>query len=230
MRTNSALTAKRISRVYELLGELAEKVVCTGGAAVGLLITDLAAPDVRHTTDIDVIVAVTTRVEYYRLAEALREKGFRESTEDKVICRWRHGSIILDVMPTDESILGFSNRWYAEAVRNAQEMIVAGVKLQLITPAYFLGTKLEAFHGRGQRDFMLSQDIEDIVAVLDGRPEIVEDVRRAKDDIRAYIAAEFSKLLEDRDFLDALPGHLPGDAASQQRVPIILKRMRDIAS
>ena len=230
MRRHRFQAVERVIEAAELLGDLAEEGVFTGGAAVGLLITDPTVPAVRPTLDIDVIVEVASLAEYYRLQERLRGKGFMESMEDKVICRWRHGSIILDVMPTDEKILGFANRWYAEAVRNAQELTVSGVKLRLVTPAYFLGIKLEAFQGRGKSDFMLSQDMEDIVAVLDGKPEIVEEVRKAKGDIRAYLAIELGKLLADRDFLDALPGHLPGDAANQQRVPIILERMQVIVS
>ncbi len=34
---------------------------------------------------------------------------------------------------------------------------------------------------------------------------------------RPYIASRFSALLNDKDFRDALPGHLPGDANSQAR-------------
>lgn len=99
-----------------------------------------------------------------------------------------------------------------------------------ITPPYFLGTKLEAFHGRGERDFMTSHDMEDIIAVLDGNLEVVEEVAQAPNDIQAYLANEMSALLADEDFRDALPGHLPGDTASQQRVPLILERMREIIS
>ncbi len=222
------LAVERVLEAAELLGDLAQEVVFTGGASVGLLITDPAVPAVRPTLDIDVIVEVASLAEYYRLQERLRAKGFTESMEDEVICRWRHGSIILDVMPTDERILGFANRWYAEAVRNARKMTISGVNLQLATSPYFLGTKLEAFRGRGKQDFMSSHDMEDIVAVLDGRPEIVADIRQAKSDIRAYLVAELGRLLANRDFLDALPGHLPGDSASQQRVPIILERVRRI--
>lgn len=222
------LAVERVLEAAQLLGDLADDLVFTGGAAVGLLITDPAVPAVRPTLDIDVIVEVGSLAEYYRLQERLRAKGFTESMEDTVICRWRHGSIILDVMPTDEKILGFANRWYAEAVRNAQELTISEVTLQLVAPPYFLGTKLEAFRGRGRQDFMSSHDMEDIVAVLDGRPEIVEDIRQAKSDIRAYLVAELGRLLANRDFLDALPGHLPGDSASQRRVPIVLERVRGI--
>jgi hypothetical protein len=37
------------------------------------------------------------------------------------------------------------------------------------------------------------------------------------------------KLLADPDFVDAVAGHLPGDSASQARLPLVLARMRAIA-
>ena len=112
---------QRIIAVASQLGELAQEVVFAGGAATGLLVTDPAIPDVRPTIDVDVIVEVISHADYFRLQERLREKGFGESMEEEVICRWKYKEILLDVMPTDERILGFSNRWYAEAFRNAQD-------------------------------------------------------------------------------------------------------------
>ena len=223
---------QQIDRVVEaatLLGDLADEVVFVGGSAAGLLIDDPAIPDVRPTMDIDVIVEIGTRGDYYRLQERLREKDFREAVDEPVLCRYRHGSIILDVMPTDPDILGFTNRWYDDAARNSQTLEIDGVTLRAVTPAYFLATKLEAFHGRGKRDFMASHDMEDIIAVLDGRLEIVEDVRDAAEDVRQYLADQFAALLDDGDFLDALSGHLPGDAASQQRLPLLISRIEEIA-
>ena len=169
-----------------------------------------------------------TRTDYCRLEQRLREKGFRESIEDKVICRWRYKEIFLDVMPTDERILGFSNRWYADAFRNAQDIVIEGLTLKLIKAIYFLGTKLEAFYGRGKGDYMASHDMEDFIAVLDGRLEIVEDIRESDKEIKSYLADQFKQLLENDEFLDALPGHLPPDQASQRRIPIVEDRMTQI--
>jgi hypothetical protein len=85
----------------------------------------------------------------------------------------------------------------------------SGRKIRIVTAPYFLATKLEAFDGRGGGNYMLSHDIEDIVAVLDGRPELVEEVRQAEDPLRRYLADRFTVLLQESRFLDALPGHLP---------------------
>jgi len=104
LQTNLAM----IELVARCLGRLRDDVVFLGGAATALLITDAAAPDVRSTMDVDVIVEVTSTRDYYRLAEELRSLGFSEDTgEDAPLCRWRVGGIAVDIMPTDEKILGF---------------------------------------------------------------------------------------------------------------------------
>jgi hypothetical protein len=83
-----------------LMGDLADEVAFVGGASVALLLSDPAAPDVRPTLDVDVIVEAATRAAYYRVADRLRARGFAEDMD--VVCRWRHGALVLDVMPPDE--------------------------------------------------------------------------------------------------------------------------------
>ena len=220
---------ERIIAVAHQLEDLLQNVVFAGGAVTELLITDPAFPNIRPTIDIDVIVEVISLTDYYRLQRRLREKDFRESMEDGVICRWKFREILVDFMPTDERILGFSNRWYVDAFHNAQNCSVQGLTIKLIRAPYFLGTKLEAFHGRGKSDYMVSHDMEDFIAVLDGRLEIVEEILVSDEKIKNYLVDHCKQLLENDEFLDALPAHLPPDQASQQRVSIIEDRMRLIA-
>jgi hypothetical protein len=102
-----------IRHVAARLGHLRERVVFLGGAATALLITDSAAPDVRVTIDVDVIVEIASRSDYYLLAESLRAAGFSEDTrEGAPICRWIVDGVAVDIMPTVSEILGFSNKWY----------------------------------------------------------------------------------------------------------------------
>ena len=104
--------------VADRLGDLRDEVVFLGGATVGLLITDPAAAAVRPTKDVDVIVEVATWGEYAPLQDRLREHGFTEDTEEGApLCRWVIEGIKVDVMPTNEAILGFSNRWYSPAMK-----------------------------------------------------------------------------------------------------------------
>ncbi|EAU55287.1 hypothetical protein [Mariprofundus ferrooxydans] len=211
------------------LGPLLDEVVFVGGCAAGLLITDPAAPPTRETADVDVIVELASRHDYHCLSEKLRNRGFCEDqSEGAPMCRWLYRSVKVDLMPTDSAILGFSNRWYADAILSARNMrLPAGIDIRMVTAPFFLATKLEAFHGRGNGDYMASHDLEDLIAVLDGRDSIVSEVKDSGT-VRLYLAEEFRRLLALDEFQDALPCHLPADTASQQRAVIVLQRMSAI--
>ena len=105
------------------LGELLERFVFVGGCATGLLVTDVAAAPVRATQDVDVIAEVLTLTDYYALERELEGAGFsHDRSPDAPVCRWIVGNCLLDVMPTDEGILGFGNRWFSEAIRTAESV------------------------------------------------------------------------------------------------------------
>ena len=216
----------------EKLGSLSNEMVVVGGCATGLLITDEAAAPIRMTVDVDVIVQVVTRGDYYKLSERLRKKGFNEDmSEDSPICRWICEDVILDVMPTDKSVLGFGNLWYELAAINAINIDVGiGKSIKIISAPYFLMTKLDAFDGRGKGDYIMSHDIEDIVAVLDGRKTILNEIQISEDKLKMALKIKFKILLADLTFLDAVSGHVLGDKASQQRVPMILDLMAKITN
>jgi len=209
-----------VVRAAKQLAELAEEMVFLGGCATGLLITDKAAAPIRQTIDVDTIVQVSSRAEYYQLSDALREKGFREDSSDNApMCRWRGDAVILDVMPTDASILGFANKWYVSAMEHAKDMTLpSGQTIKMVSAPYFLMTKLEAFDGRGEGDYQMSHDIEDIVAVLDGRVEVLKDVQCADERLRNELSQRFVELGNDDRFMQSIPGHMPPDVASQLRV------------
>ena len=213
------------------LGELVDEMVFLGGCATGLLISDQAAPPTRMTRDVDTLVQVASLAEYHQLSRRLYTKGFKEDTSDGApLCRWTSGLVVLDVMPTDSSILGFGNRWYAPAIAHAvMQPLPSGRAIRMVSGPYFLLTKLEAFDGRGHGDYLMSHDMEDIVAVLDGRLEIVDEVLVAGQDVVGELAKRFDGLIKDRRFLDALYGHMPSDSVSQARVALIRDKLQKIA-
>jgi hypothetical protein len=217
--------------VVRLLAPVLDELVFVGGCTTGLFITDPAAGGIRPTKDVDVIVDVTSYAKYAALSERLRALGLAEdTTKGAPLCRWRRNELIVDVMPVDEHVLGFSNRWYPVAIETAQRLQIADREVRVVTPTLFIATKLEAFYGRGRGDIVASHDLEDIVAVLDGRPEIVADVASASDDVRQYIGTEIQSLLHNPDFLEALGGFLLPDAASQARRGILIERLRRLAT
>jgi hypothetical protein len=217
--------------VIELLVPVLDELVFLGGCATGLFITDPAAGGIRPTRDVDAIVDVTSYAQYTALSGRLRALGLAEDTTPGApLCRWRRDDLIVDVMPVDEHVLGFSNRWYPTAITTAQTLAVAGFDVRVVTPALFIASKLEAFRGRGGNDVVASHDLEDIVAVIEGRPEIVAEVAAAADEVRGYIATEIQALLGNRDFTEALAGFLLPDAASQARRSQVEARLRALSS
>lgn len=213
------------------LGHLTERLVFVGGSTTGLFITEPLLPPVRVTRDVDVITEASSRLDYHQLEDSLRKLGFSpDMRPDAPICRWCTGDLILDLMPTDEAILGFANRWYPDALTTATTIqLPSGQSIRTLTPPHFLSTKFEAFHGRGQGDYWASHDMEDIVCVIDGRAEIVAEVAGSEASLRQYLQAEFATLYADPMFAEAVSGFLPGDAISQTRAPRILQRIASLA-
>ncbi len=215
---------EQLVAVARKLRPLLDELVFAGGCATGLLVTDPGAPGVRATFDVDAIVGVSSYPEYVALSERLRALGFSEDTsEGAPVCRWTSGRLVLDVMPLDNNVLGFSNRWYEEAVRSSETVdLEPRLKIRLISAPVFLATKLEAFKGRGKGDYFASHDLEDALSVIDGRAALLAEIRAVPPSLREFLAGEWGALLRDPRFIDALPGHLPPDPSSQARVALLM--------
>jgi hypothetical protein len=170
----------------ERLRQILSEIVFVGGCATGLLIDDPGTAPVRGTNDVHVIAEIGSYAEYTVFSERLRALGFDEDTrEGAPICRWTHGSLILDVKPLDAQVLGFSNRWYPDVLRTAGRVqLPSGLVIRAINAPYFLGTKLEAFRGRGKRDYPASHDLEDFVTVVDGRSSLVTELEGASPELK----------------------------------------------
>lgn len=218
-----------LESVAQRLGnDLLDELVFVGGAITGLLITDPAMPAIRPTEDVDLLVQALTLADYHRFGKTLAARGFaHDMSPDAPICRWRVGGVAVDVMPALEDILGFSNIWYPLALDTAaHQALPSGTQIRLIAPPVFLATKLEAFYGRGNNDYLFSHDLGDFLAVIDGRDSLVDECRASCVELRAYLRERVAGLLSTPAFIDALPGHLPGDAASQERVPDLEEKLR----
>ncbi|MCK5687798.1 nucleotidyl transferase AbiEii/AbiGii toxin family protein [Myxococcota bacterium] len=209
-----------IALVARGLGELADKVAFVGGATVGIYIDDPAVEDVRVTKDVDCVIEVSGLHDYAKLEMHLRRLGFTNVVEEGApICRWRFSGVIVDVMPTDSSILGFSNRWYPEAMEHLRREIVAdGIEIAVFELCYFIATKLEAFNTRGKEDWWASHDLEDIIALLDGCISVEEELSKAEGELRSYLQAEFTQVLRHKDAKEILSAHLMPTGTTYARV------------
>jgi hypothetical protein len=209
------------------LAPFLDEVVFVGGVTLGLLITDQAAAPIRGTTDVDVIAEIITYADYIAFSERLRAERFTEDAgESPLTCRWHYGTLTLDVLAVRKEVLGYTNPWYEPALKHAVAMALpSGRIIQVISAPFFLGTKMEAFRGRGKKDYLASHDLEDFVAVIEGRETLLQEIRESPHELQIYLSEAAHGLLNESRFRDVLPGYV----LDQDRVPLIERRLSEIA-
>ena len=222
----------KLELIADALGALREQLVFVGGCAVDLLLTDPAAAPARVTFDVDLVARVEALSGYHALERQFAALGFkRDMTQDAPICRWRYHNLEVDLMPMDSRVLGFANRWYPLAVQTATAVTLpTGMSIRLISAPAFAATKFEAFWDRGHGDFLGSHDLEDIVNVVDGRPELISEITVATPELRQYLAAQCSKLLQTPGFANALPGMVFPDESLAGRAKLLAQRLGQISA
>ena len=218
-----------LETVARVLSQVPTTIVFTGGATIFLYLDEVAAPDIRPTDDVDCVVSIASRAEYYQLSELLKTIGLQENTESGApLCRWQYEGISIDVMPCDESVLGFSNRWYRPGIANSiRYQLPSGRQILIFSTPYLLASKIEAFTGRGGGNFYFSSDIEDIVALLDGRSSLFEEVQQADDGVKAFLSGWFRAELEN--LCEIAPAFLSGAAKISGRTRLLLERIERLA-
>lgn len=216
----------RIKAVYNALEELASKVVFVGGAVVSLY-ADRPATDLRPTDDIDILVELLQYSDYVEIEEKLRSKGFENDVESGVLCRYRINGIIVDVMPTNKNILGFSNRWYPEGYKNAREVrLDDNYHIRIFHPAWFIASKLDAFRDRGKNDGRMSTDFEDIVFVLNNRINIWEEMNSSPPLLKEYLQQQFGELLANEHVFEWISCHL--NYTEHRRATLIIGGLQNL--
>ena len=184
---NKDVNLMQLETVASALGDLLPEVIFVGGCTTVLLVDEVAHFGIRKTEDVDVIIDVATLAEYHSFSQRLRDIGFHEDPEGPV-CRWLFdagsGPVKLDVMPFDEKILGFSNCWYKAAIEDANEVsLPGGISIKVVSPAYFIATKFEAFAGRGEGNYF-SHDLEDIIYVMENRSRLIIELMNCPDELK----------------------------------------------
>jgi predicted nucleotidyltransferase len=214
------------------LGDLRDELIFVGGCAVGLLCTSPSAVPPRVTYDVDVVADISTLVGYHALEKRIAARGFkRDTSADAPVCRWLLANVIVDLMPSEERVLGFANRWYPLAMTTATPLILpSGLQIRLIAAPVFLATKFEAFATRGRGDMLSSHDFEDIINVVEGRAEIEDEIGQSVPELRGYLIERFRAVRTNPDFDSALPGLLAFDALYAERLMMVRQRIETIAA
>lgn len=214
-----------VERLSTHIVPLLDQIVLVGGCAVGFLITDEAQLLIRPTDDVDLATEITTLPDYYKFTDQLKALGFSEDTETGMTCRWRKDELCLDVIPLDESVLGFSNTWYSQVFKTATAIqLPNGSILKHIDAPTFIATKIESFLNRGGDDFA-HHDIEDIINVINGRIELIAEVSIADQELKDFLSDQLGVFMEIAAFNDLIPGHI---RPNENRAEIVFERLRKI--
>lgn len=199
----------RLKAVANILSEFREQIVFVGGATVSLYASRPELTSIRATDDVDVVVELVTTGAFYLLQEKLLSLGFQHDISAPIISRFLYQGLKVDFMPTDPSILGFTNRWYKEGIQKKIKIdLDERTVIYIFSAPYFLASKMEAFLGRGKGDLFASHDLEDIIYVLDNRPSILAEIMTSSESVKAYLAEQFSNLKKNPLFEEALLGHV----------------------
>lgn len=209
---------------------LGTKFVFLGGAVIEMLVDNPSVSELRPTKDVDVVAEVLTTTGFYALEAKLRDAGFAHDTSDGApLCRWLVEGYRVDVMPVEASPLGMNTRWFREALEfSTVRSLGDGLQAPVVSAPIFLATKLEAYHDRGKGDFQASHDIEDVVSVIDGCADIVEQTASAPQTVRRFVVRELSSWTSRTEWTDLVSGHLSGISLSAGRERIVCGRIRAI--
>ena len=212
MRKDLSFLTSAIPQLQPLL----EEVLFIGGAIVPLYITDPSILYVRPTLDIDILTAATTYTAYQATVDKLLALGFSHDISGP-ICRFVKAQLIVDLMSAEEAVLGFSNRWYRQALATSQLFLLPnGLGIRIPTAPLMLATKLDAYDSRGKSDPAISKDLDDIVSLIDGRAELGAEIRQSDADLQNFIATSLHEIVHHKIVRHILPGLFLGpDAASR---------------
>lgn len=224
------MSAKNIQMIQEVakgLGNLKDDVVFVGGATVSLYLDLDVADEVRPTEDVDVVIEISSKIDYQKLSEKLLSMKFTpDSSKGAPICRWKYLGLTVDIMPIDEDILGFSNRFYKDGFTHKQSVTLPdGQEIFVFSLGYFLASKLEAYFGRGADDPRFSSDLEDIVTVLSDATnfETITDEL----ELKSYFNQTLKKLFTEADTVEAIKGFLLGPVTG--RYEYLLNRVKKLS-
>jgi hypothetical protein len=223
----------KIQIVATALRDLKAQVVFVGGSVAELYADNPENSDIRPTIDIDCIVnlQISTYLGYSKLEEQLRNLGFQDDTSANApICRKIYKGIIVDIMPVNPDILGFSNIWYKDGIANKTEVILPdGTSIFILPVEYYLATKLEAMHSRGGKDIRGSHDWEDIVYVLDNCSHLLTNFWQCSDtELVKYLKDNFTNLLNNNNIKEIVFSALPY-GAEEEHIAEIMQIMKNIS-
>lgn len=227
MLKNTLINIAATKKIAIALGELNKDAVYVGGTVVSFYIDDMFAENVRPTKDIDISLEIASLAELENIREELTRKGFYQSSEDNVICRFRHEEIQVDVMATKPIGWAPANSWFEPGFKHVVQFTIDEICINCFSLPYYLATKFTAFYDRGAKDPRTSQDFEDIVYLLNYTSNVAEQVLDAPNDVKKFLVKCFEDMLTDGTKQEAILGNLFYED-QEIRFQKILKKLENI--
>ncbi len=228
MLKNNLINRAVTKKIATALGDLNDQVVYVGGAVVSLYIDDPSADDVRPTKDLDLTMKIASIGELEALREELIKRGFFQSANDSVVCRFRYEDVLVDVMATIPVGWAPGNRWFELGFHKAFSYDLEGHTIRLLPLPYFLATKFDAFFDRGIRDLYASHDFEDIVYLFNHVSDIAEQALNSEQTVKKYLMNCSQQILESSQIQEAIVGNLYHEDQNR-RFELILNKFKKIA-
>lgn len=189
-----------LSKVANALGKWNNEVVFVGGLVIELYKEKPLAIPPRVTNDVDCIIDLSNRGKYFLFQESVRSLGFVEDAAiGAPICRWKYDDIIIDIMPADGDILGFSNPFYKMGLDYKASFQLEDLTVIHILPIdLYIATKMVAMRSReGGVDFRYNKDLEDIIYLACMRENLQNDIVSARPELQEFFKEEFSWIVSD---------------------------------
>ena len=221
---NTLINKEIIKRVALALGDLNNVVIYVGGATVSLYINDPAADDVRPTKDIDISLKILSIQQLEEIREQLNEKGFSQSADLDVICRFKLDDILIDVMSTKAVGWAPANPWFAKGFDKREKVKIDDISIQIMPLPYFLASKFSAFKDRGGNDPRQSKDLEDITYILNNRTDWHEVIKDSGKEVKDFLKMQFQEISKSAGIQEAMRGFLFYEEQSE-RFKMITKKI-----
>ncbi len=197
-------------RVARALAPIHEhRFVFAGASILPLLLDDPAAPPPRFTEDVDTVVDVISYGRWEILQRRLYECGLRVRADSSVgkgrICLFHLGEIEVDIMPVHTPEILPPSRMLELGFQSAEPFQLADdLEVFALSAPSLLAAKLEAFFERGIRQLPTSKDLDDIVALFDGRMRLTDEISDATPEMRVFISDGLRRFLANGNVLDVI--------------------------
>ena len=214
------------------LGHLKDEVVFVGGCVAELYASEPELSDIRATQDVDCIIEIHSYIQLGDLEEELRKLKFdHDTSEGAPVCRWIYGGIKVDIMPTHSDVMGFSNRWYPDGLKNKiKTELPDGNSVYILPPEYYLATKFEAHKSRGGNDLRISHDFEDIIYILDNQDSVTDTIKACDNSkLKQYLKEQCALLIGNSNIIESIDCMLPIDS-QEERIRYIYEIIKNISS